>query len=67
MPERMTCNNCGAVGLIRRERVISGHSSSSDYRCGQCGYSWTVRDHNERRTAARANIDTDSSRGTRDE
>jgi predicted RNA-binding Zn-ribbon protein involved in translation (DUF1610 family) len=42
VPHQIPCPNCGEVGLVRWERVITGRFVSLYYDCGRCEHHWMV-------------------------
>jgi hypothetical protein len=36
----ITCRKCGRVGLVRKERVITGREGKEVFYCGACEFEW---------------------------
>jgi hypothetical protein len=65
MPDKTPCRHCKKTGFVRRERVIRGGVSATEYYCGACEHSWTITDDQpkgKRQPARRAATRPDRSR-----
>lgn len=52
MPSTTPCPQCGVVGHVRWERVLTGTVMFVEYYCGRCEHVWRVDD--DKRLSTRA-------------